>query len=127
LIDASWSDTYAEYGAHFNRVAIDGLICGAVPIMRDWGDPTSPLEANIHYIPFPTTGPAAVARVVDQVCRDNWSSWLVRAREVLPLWDCKNVAATFLELAEGRGTTHGKKSAYFYARGRDEFNAYFGA
>lgn len=127
LIDASWSDSYAKYGAHFNRVAIDALICGAVPIMRDWGDPTSPLVPHTHFVPMPSGDPVKLAKVIDTVCRDDWSSWLVKARQVLPLWDCKNVAATFLELAEGRGTHQGKKSAYFYADGKDQFKGFFAA
>jgi len=125
LIDASWADTYAEFGAHFNRVAIDALICGAVPIMRDWKDENSPLKPHIHFMPMPEGGPRAIAKVVDTVCRDDWSSWMVKAREVLPLWDCKNVAATFMELAEGRGSHKGRKSSYFYAMGKQEFNNFF--
>jgi hypothetical protein len=124
LIDASWSDKYAEYGAHFNRVAIDALICGAVPIMRDWKDDTSPLRPNTHFVPLPEN-PRDIAKTVDVVCRDMWSSWLVKAREVLPLWDCRNVAAKFLELAEGRGDHTGRKSAYFYADGREEYDSFF--
>lgn len=35
LVDASWSNTYAVYGSHFNRVMVDAIIRGVVPILRD--------------------------------------------------------------------------------------------
>jgi glycosyltransferase involved in cell wall biosynthesis len=126
LIDASWADSYAKYGAHFNRVAVDALICGAVPIMRDWRDPSTPLRAHSHYVPLPSDeDPEKIAKVVDMTCKHDWSDWIRRARDVLPLWDCKNVAATFLELAEGRGTHQGKRSAFFYADGKEKFEGFF--
>lgn len=128
LIDASWSDKYAKFGAHVNRVVIDALICGAVPIMRDWQDPDSPLQPHIHFAPLPPTeaGPAALAKVVDTVCRDDWSSWMVRAREVLPLFEAKRVANIFLELAEGRGTHRGRNNKVYHAKGQEALRGYFG-
>jgi hypothetical protein len=37
LIDASWSKKYGAIGAHFNRVMVDAILQGAVPIARDLG------------------------------------------------------------------------------------------
>lgn len=34
-VDASWSKKYAGIGAHFNRVQIETLLAGAVPVVRD--------------------------------------------------------------------------------------------
>jgi glycosyltransferase involved in cell wall biosynthesis len=129
LIDPSWSETYAKFGAHFNRVVIDALICGAVPIMRDWKDPTSPLQPHIHFAPMPPTeaGPVAIAKMIDDVCRDDWSSWMVRAREVLPLFEAKRAAGIFLELAEGRGDTRGRRSAAFELGSQEAMQGFFKA
>jgi hypothetical protein len=127
LIDPSWSDTYAFYGAHINRVVIDALICGAVPLMRDWGDPDCIMKNNEHFIALPPrdAGPAAFAKVVDTVCRDDWSSWMVKAREILPLFDCKRGAQIFLDLAEGRGTHRGRRSPTYYREGQEALSGYF--
>lgn len=127
LIDPSWSDTYAKFGAHFNRVVIDALVCGAVPIMRDWGDPTSPLQPHVHFAPMPPTeaGPVALAKMIDTVCRDDWSSWMVKAREVLPLFEAKRAANIFLELAEGRGDTRGRKSSLFTLGAQEAMQGFF--
>lgn len=128
LIDASWSEKYALHGAHVNRVVIDALICGAVPIMRDWGDKDSPLQPHIHFVPLPTTedGPAKQAKVIDDTCRDLWPSWMVRAREVLPLFEAKRVAKIFLELAEGRGTHQGVHNKQYFRKGQEALRGYFG-
>jgi glycosyltransferase involved in cell wall biosynthesis len=126
LIDASWSNTYATYGAHFNRVAIDALICGAIPIMRNWNDQRSPLKPGIHFMPLPPDeDPIAFAHVVDEMCTHDRTEWVQRAQEILPLWDCKNVAETFLELAEGQGMFKGKKDRQFYIDGANEFDNFF--
>lgn len=127
LIDPSWSDTYARYGAHFNRVVIDALVCGAVPIMRDWKDPTSPLEPHVHFVPMPPTeaGPAEIAKCIDRVCRDDWSSWMIRAREVLHLFEAKRAAKIFLALAEGEGDTRGRRSAVFEMEGQAALRDFF--
>jgi hypothetical protein len=129
LIDPSWSNTYVQYGAHFNRVVIDALICGAVPIMRDWGDPTSPLRPWIHYVPLPATeeGPKAQAKAIDSVVTQDWSDWMPKAREILPLFDCKRAAKIFLELAEGRGDTKGRSSISFTAQGKAAMESFFAA
>lgn len=37
LIDPSWSKKYGAIGAHFNRVMVDAILQGAVPIARDLG------------------------------------------------------------------------------------------
>jgi hypothetical protein len=128
LIDASWSHKYAQYGAHVNRVVIDALICGAVPIMRDWKDPDSPLQPHVHFQVLPPTedGPEAIAKAIDKVCYPLWSSWMVKAREVLPLFEAKRAASIFLELAEGRGTHRGRNNKVYHARGQEALRGYFG-
>lgn len=37
LIDASWSKKYGAIGAHFNRVMVDAILQGAVPVARNLG------------------------------------------------------------------------------------------
>lgn len=127
LIDASWSNTYARYGAHFNRVVIDALVCGAVPIMRDWGDKTSPLVAGKHYIALPPTeqGPEAQAALIDEVLSQDWTEWMEDARQILAFFDCRYASKIFLELAEGEGTIVGRKNTTFISKGRAAMEGFF--
>lgn len=41
IIDPSWSKAYAKIGDHFNRVIVDGIIEGAIPIARNLGVATN--------------------------------------------------------------------------------------
>lgn len=41
VIDPSWSVAYAKVGDHFNRVVVDGIIEGVIPIARNYGVATN--------------------------------------------------------------------------------------
>jgi glycosyltransferase involved in cell wall biosynthesis len=41
IIDPSWSVAYAKIGDHFNRVVVDGIIQGLLPIARNLGVSTN--------------------------------------------------------------------------------------
>jgi glycosyltransferase involved in cell wall biosynthesis len=128
LIDPSWSNTYAKYGAHFNRVVIDGLIMGAVPMMRDWKDEGSPLQPDYHFVPLPPTeaGPRKWAKAIDEVCTSDYSDWVRDAQQILWRFEAKTAARTFMRLAEGKGEFVGKRKASFEIAGREALQGFFG-
>lgn len=59
LIDSSWSKAYSGIGDHFNRVTIEAIIQGAIPIARNFGVSTNVegngliFKANKNYVMIP--------------------------------------------------------------------------
>ncbi len=54
LIDTSWSKGYAKYGSHFNRVMVDGIIQGCIPVVRDLAmEGVTPFKWLKHYLEIP--------------------------------------------------------------------------
>lgn len=54
VVDPSWSNTYARYGSHFNRVMVDGIVQGCVPVLRDkFMEGNGIFEEDVHYKTFP--------------------------------------------------------------------------
>jgi hypothetical protein len=41
LVDPSWSNKYSQIGGHFNRVVVDAIIQGALPVVRPLGISTN--------------------------------------------------------------------------------------
>lgn len=67
LIDPSWSLKYSELGAHFNRVMVEAMSLGCVPVCTDLGMKNSLIfEANKHYIEVPyNSTPQEYAAIID--------------------------------------------------------------
>lgn len=54
LVDPSWSKNYSGYGAHFNRVMIEAMVKGCVPVCTDLAMRDSSLfVAGKHYLEIP--------------------------------------------------------------------------
>jgi glycosyltransferase involved in cell wall biosynthesis len=75
VIDPSWSVAYAKVGDHFNRVVVDGIIEGAIPIARNLGISTNeegigevfkPYE-NYMMVPHDAT-PLEFAEKIEETC-----------------------------------------------------------
>lgn len=52
LIDPSYSKSYAASGGHFNRVVVDAIRCGAVPLAVREATGNKVLRPNKHYFPI---------------------------------------------------------------------------
>lgn len=113
LIDPSWSKKYAEYGDHINRVSIDSLIAGAVPIARNLGIATNEkgigefFRPNETYCMIPWDyNPRMFGEMVDEF--HNRPASKLRAivekgrAEIVPLFDYRRVAQAFIDLANGK-------------------------
>jgi hypothetical protein len=122
LIDASWSKNYARIGDHFNRTSVEALISGAVPIARNLGVATNKegngefFKANANYLMIPWNAtPKEFAEYVDQFIAMKESdrrAILEEGRKLLPLFDYRRTAQTFIDLAAG-------KPAGIYAKKND--------
>lgn len=54
LVDPSWSKNYSQLGAHFNRVMVEAMVQGCVPVCTDLGMAKSSLfKADQNYLEIP--------------------------------------------------------------------------
>ena len=114
VIDPSWSKNYAKIGDHFNRVIVDGIMRGLVPIARNLGVSTN-LEGegeifkpNKHYVmvPFDAT-PKEFGSIVEETI--NLSPYQAQEYhhnnlELLPLFERKKIAQEYIDLGNGLPT-----------------------
>lgn len=114
VIDPSWSKAYASIGDHFNRVVVDGIIEGAIPIARNLGISTNvegvgevfkPNE-NYFMVPYDAT-PKEFAETVEFACNieSGYAQDIRDAnRNLLRHFDRERVASQYIALAQGYGT-----------------------
>lgn len=136
LVDPSWSKKYSTIGGHYNRVIVEAIMQGALPIVRPLGISTN-LEGqgelfkagyNCLAIPQDVT-PKEYAGYVDHYCSLPYEEYLPIIQAGLSMldhWDRKRVAQTFLDLAEGRHDYVGQNSKRVYAATRDAMDDFFG-
>lgn len=114
LIDPSWTMKYAKAGGHFNRVFIEAIAQGTIPIGRNYG-----ISDNIagisriwkpgkNYIMIPHTAtPREFAEIVDGACNMDVKQALeIQERninEVLPMFERSRVASDYIKLAFANG------------------------
>ena len=112
LIDPSWSKKFGAFGDHPNRVSIDAIINGAVPIARDMGIAGAEggdgeffkADKNFVMIPWNAT-PKEFAEIVDDTMHmgeNKFTDILVEGRKIAALWDNRTVAQHFIDMAEGK-------------------------
>ena len=111
IIDPSWSRKYARIGDHFNRTVVEGLISGAVPIARNRGIATNAasngefFKAGINYlmVPWDATAKefAAYVDAFTAMKESDRRAMLYEGRALLPLFDYRRTAQTFIDLAQG--------------------------
>jgi len=112
LIDPSWSKKFGAYGDHPNRVSIDALINGAIPIARDQGiaGPEGGdgefFKAGKNFVMVPwNAAPLEFAEIVDDTMNmgeNTFNDMLEEGRKIARLWDNRVVAQHFIDMAEGR-------------------------
>ena len=105
LVDPSWSNKYSKVGGHPNRVVVDAIRCGAIPVARPLGMGNEIFEAGVHYVPIHTdAGPQEYADTILAV--SNLPGWQVEAYheagiDKLQLFERGKIASMFISLAEG--------------------------
>lgn len=112
LVDPSWSKKYAAIGGHFNRVMIDAIKMGALPIVRPWGIGADANGAggelfvsgeNCVSIPQ-NVGPAEYGALLTEYCHMEYGKYvhiMGQAVELLPRFERKLIAQQFINLAYG--------------------------
>jgi len=114
VIDPSWSKNYAKIGDHFNRVVVDGIMRGLIPIARNLGISTN-LEGegeiftpNKNYVMVPFDAkPKEFGEIVENTI--NLSSYQATEYyennlELLPLFERKKIAQEYIDLGNGLPT-----------------------
>lgn len=106
LVDPSWSRKYSAIGGHWNRVVVDAMIHGAVPIATSMGMGGEIFQAGEHYVEIPAGGdhPQEYANIIleaGNMSASKAKGFREAALDVLPFFDRKFVAHQVIELANG--------------------------
>jgi glycosyltransferase involved in cell wall biosynthesis len=115
LVDPSWSRSYAKIGDHFNRVVVDAIRVGAIPIAHPLGISTN-VEGEgevfkpwVHYIPLPVEGTdEEYAARIEEACTSldpaKALQMQLAGQELFANFDRTRVAEQFIELMQGKPT-----------------------
>lgn len=108
LIDTSWSKTY---GSHFNRVIVDAMRVGVVPIARNLGVSDNEegisvlFKPNENYLMIPWDAkPKAFADYIQNfmnISEDKYQEIVDRNYKIVEMFDRKKIAQDYISLAQG--------------------------
>lgn len=105
LVDPSWSAKYSKVGGHWNRVVVDAMMNGAIPVAQKRGMGDELFEAGVHYVDL---GEARDAQDYANIILDTsgMSSYQATkfqdaAHDILGMFDRKVVAQRLIDLAYG--------------------------
>jgi glycosyltransferase involved in cell wall biosynthesis len=108
-LDTSWSKAYSKMGGHINRVTVEGIIQGQLPIMRDLGVGADHLwepDNNYYMIPWHADAEEfaeALDYALDLPPKRAQTMIDAAFTTVSHHWDRQVVAQEFINLAEGDG------------------------
>ena len=130
LIDPSWSRKYAAVGSHFNRVVVDAILMGAVPVMRPLGLGTgSDFVDGVNCLTIPQGAtPQEYGERVAEICKMNYSDYIAimtEAVKLLPQFDRTQVASQFVNLALHGSSTTGTLSQLVAQGGQTAMKEFF--
>ena len=109
LVDPSWSNRYAKVGGHFNRVVVDAIRNGAIPIASTLGMGDEVFKAGEDYVPLPHPAPRDPAHYANVVQEAGFMDakkakpYLESGRDKLQLFERSKVARLFIDLADEMG------------------------
>jgi hypothetical protein len=105
LVDPSWSRKYARIGGHWNRVVVDAMIQGAIPVARRMGMGDELFHAGYHYVEVPQEAtPEEYADIVYRAGRmssEEAAKYQKNARAILPMFERGKVAMQVIALSHG--------------------------
>ena len=105
LVDPSWSNNYSKIGGHFNRVVVDAMIRGCVPVAREKGMGNELFQAHVNYVPIPEDAtPQEYADIVLAAgnMEQHDAQLIIDANNaLLPLFDRKRIAQQVIDLSNG--------------------------
>lgn len=107
LIDPSWSHSYSKLGAHFNRVMVEAMALGCVPVCTDLGMKDSLFfKPRENYIEIPyDISPRGYATIVDMAMNDTNLLERIQANnlELVRSFDKSYIAQKILDFAGSHG------------------------
>lgn len=111
LVDPSWSNTYGE---HFNRVVVDAMRMGTVPIAVNYGVSDNEdgngmvLKAGVNYCMLRRSyTPKEYGEAISEFCsmsEAEYSKIQANNYELIKQFDRKVIAQHYVDLAEGKPT-----------------------
>ena len=105
LVDPSWSRNYSKIGGHFNRVVVDAMIRGCVPVARQKGMGSELFQSGEHYIAIPEDADAQeyadLVQYASSIAPKTAQHMIDANRELLPMFDRKTVAQRVIDLSNG--------------------------
>jgi glycosyltransferase involved in cell wall biosynthesis len=111
LIDPSWSLNYSKLGCHFNRVMVEAMAQGCVPVCTDLAMKNSFFfKSGINYIEIPyNSSPQEYAKIVDEAMADEelLSDIQENNLKLMEAFDKVNVAKAIIEFSESNGGSVG--------------------
>ena len=115
LIDPSWSKKYSELGSHFNRVMVEAMALGCVPMCTDLAMNNSLLfTAGVNYIEIPyDISPENYGALIDKSIADEDLLQQIQNNnmELMGAFDKQEVAKAILEFAFGDAGVLGEPTA----------------
>lgn len=109
LVDPSWSARYSKVGGHWNRVVVDAMIRGAIPVAHERGMGTELFEAGVHYVALDDArDPQDYADIIQRTSRMSEKEADVFHKEhvdILGMFDRGVVAKKVIDLANGECLT----------------------
>lgn len=105
LVDPSWSNKYSKIGGHWNRVVVDAMMRGAIPVAQKRGMGNNLFVAGEHYIALDDArDPQDYADIILEA--SHMSTMQARqfqdnAHDLLHMFDRKRVAQRVIDLANG--------------------------
>lgn len=112
LVDPSWSKSYSHFGSHFNRVMIEAMSWGCVPVCTDLGMKNSALfKAGTNYLEIPyDCSPEYYGKKLDEWMLDEEMLSEIQSNnlELMEAFEKTNVAKGILEFAFGNAGVAGK-------------------
>lgn len=131
LVDPSWSNNYSKIGGHFNRVVVDAMIRGMVPVARSLGMGDEVFKAGEHYVEIPQDADAQ--EYADTILEASnmgikqADRYILAAQELLPQFDRKAVAQRLIDLAHGEIETQtGTEDPALRSKVEDQLFDHFG-
>ena len=107
-LDASWSKKYGAIGAHFNRVQVEAILQGAVPVVRDLAighEPNDVFRDNYNCLALPWDAtPQEFGHYMREYVNLPYPQYRVlmdNGWDTVQQFDRKKVAQKFLNLAVG--------------------------
>lgn len=105
LVDPSWSKNYSKLGCHFNRVMIEAMIMGCVPVCTDLAMKDSMyFKAGNNYIEVPyNCTPEQYAEILDNAIENEELLQTIQDNnlKLLPKFDMSTIAKNVLRFAQG--------------------------